>query len=420
MLYFDRLLTTCLGEGTGMLLPSITAPIDGVVTPQSKYPDNTLVEYVIDNATQWERGIGYFSASGTQFNRAGVFASTNSDALVSFTAGTKTLFVTPLAKTLGRLSIGRDRSYRSGRGPAPAGGTDHITINPGVGDEIVLDTPGWHCVARPTGAKSLKGTITGGAGGGGGGEGGADSSNRNGGGGGGSSGTSRFGYRAEKLPFIWVYIGNGGLGGAGGVSNNGVDGSPGELSYVCTHQDTTAQCRLAVSGGAAATAGLANGNGGNASTVASDTDAPLSQGADCLEYSCVAGRAGSQGQSGIDVTDTTLGTGCPTVGGTGAGGLNTVQGPFAGGDITGVEAAGIPTQAGGPGTSGTSSSTCGWEAGLYVLGGTGAGATSNNATGFAGGDGVYGSGGGGGAGARLTTGGKGGNGGNGRCYLIWT
>lgn len=428
MLYFDRLATTLTGSGTGTLTPSATAP-DGSKTPQSRYPDNVAFEYSVDFATQWEDGIGYFTSSGTVFNRAQVAASSNSDALVDFAVGTKTIVVTPLSKSLRRLSIGRGIAYKRGRGgplgPAIQGGVDHI-INPGLAEEVILDTPGWHCVARPAGAKSFKGTITGGGAGGGGGEGAAAASARVGGGGGGSSGTSRFGYRAEKLPFVWVYIGDGGLGGNGGSSGIGATGSSGERSWVGTHMEvvpgTTPQTVLAVSGAVAAAGGVSHttaaGPGGAAGTVSADTDAPLSQSQDCLGYDYVAGRAGGNGSDGVVVgVAVTLGTGCVTLGGTGGGGVTTGNAGLAGGEITGVAACDFATVAGGAGGAAGTVGTCGFEAGLYTTGGTGGGG-STGGTGAAGGNGVRGSGGGGGGGG-TTVGGAGGKGGCGWGTLIW-
>jgi hypothetical protein len=48
--------------------------------------------------TEWEVGIGTYTASGTTLARTTVFSSSNSDSLVNFSAGAKDVFVTSPAE----------------------------------------------------------------------------------------------------------------------------------------------------------------------------------------------------------------------------------------------------------------------------------------------------------------------------------
>jgi hypothetical protein len=71
--------------------------------------------YTITNGTDWEIGIGIVNEEGTELDRDTVLESSNSDALVDFPAGTKTVFVTfPSENTEGTVptadnsSVGTD------------------------------------------------------------------------------------------------------------------------------------------------------------------------------------------------------------------------------------------------------------------------------------------------------------------------
>ena len=82
--------TTVTGTGTATLLGA--AP--GYQSFSAVGNANTTY-YVIANqsASEWEVGIGTYTASGTLLSRDTVLASSNSGSLVNFSAGTKDVFV---------------------------------------------------------------------------------------------------------------------------------------------------------------------------------------------------------------------------------------------------------------------------------------------------------------------------------------
>lgn len=64
--------------------------------------------YCIEDTTnnQWEIGIGIFTTSGTTLTRATILASSNSNSIVSFTAGTKNVFMTAPAHLYNGIASG--------------------------------------------------------------------------------------------------------------------------------------------------------------------------------------------------------------------------------------------------------------------------------------------------------------------------
>jgi hypothetical protein len=55
--------------------------------------DGNRCYYAIVSATQWEVGIGTYTAAGNTLSRDTVLASSNAGALVNFTAGSKDVYV---------------------------------------------------------------------------------------------------------------------------------------------------------------------------------------------------------------------------------------------------------------------------------------------------------------------------------------
>ena len=104
--FADRVRETTTDTGTG----DIT--LDGAVSSFETFSANFVVNgpeftYCIQGQTtsEWEVGSGYLSAS-TTLVRDMVYKSSNSDALVSFSAGTKDVFCTISSRDaayLGRL-----------------------------------------------------------------------------------------------------------------------------------------------------------------------------------------------------------------------------------------------------------------------------------------------------------------------------
>jgi hypothetical protein len=90
--------TTVTGTGTATLLGAVTG-----FQSFSAIGDGNSTYYTIagQSGSEWEVGIGTYTASGTTLSRTTVLASSNSGSLVSFSAGTKNVFVTyPAARAV--------------------------------------------------------------------------------------------------------------------------------------------------------------------------------------------------------------------------------------------------------------------------------------------------------------------------------
>jgi hypothetical protein len=88
----DRVNETTATTGTG------TITLDGAVDKFQSFAvigDGNETYYAIahQSANEWEVGIGTYTASGTTLSRDTVLASSNSNNLVNFSAGTKNAFV---------------------------------------------------------------------------------------------------------------------------------------------------------------------------------------------------------------------------------------------------------------------------------------------------------------------------------------
>ena len=94
--------TTTTGTGTVTLAGAVT----GYQTFTAAFPTGTVVWYCIAGQTgsEWEVGRGTL-ASTTTLTRDTVEESSNANALVNFSAGTKDVFVTISAKT--RMNRGK-------------------------------------------------------------------------------------------------------------------------------------------------------------------------------------------------------------------------------------------------------------------------------------------------------------------------
>ena len=97
-LYADRVKDTTTTTGTGNLTLSGTAPT-GFESFNSALGTNSYFHYCISSSAsaEWEVGIGYLSAS-TTLVRDTVLASSNADAAVNLSSGTKDVFVTIAAQ----------------------------------------------------------------------------------------------------------------------------------------------------------------------------------------------------------------------------------------------------------------------------------------------------------------------------------
>lgn len=112
-LYHDRIQVNSTDTGTGALA------IDAAAVGFLPLPPDTFY-YVIEheNGTEWEIGFGDGFTSG-ELNRATVIASSNADALVDFTAGSKRIFTSVPAEFFAELR--KSLAIKQGR-PSGEGG----------------------------------------------------------------------------------------------------------------------------------------------------------------------------------------------------------------------------------------------------------------------------------------------------------
>lgn len=112
----DRVKDTTTTTGTGSLTLSGTAPT-GYESFNTAFGTNTYFYYCISSTgAEWEVGIGYLSTS-TTLVRDSIVASSNSDAVVSLSAGTKDVFCTIAGPWVQELWT-PGRGYASARGYA--------------------------------------------------------------------------------------------------------------------------------------------------------------------------------------------------------------------------------------------------------------------------------------------------------------
>lgn len=105
--FADRVKDTTTTTGTGNLTIANSAPT-GYQTFNTAFGTSASFYYAIDSTggSEWEVGIGHLSAS-TTLVRDLVYASSNSNAAVNFSAGTKNVFCTVPGKwARSRTSIG--------------------------------------------------------------------------------------------------------------------------------------------------------------------------------------------------------------------------------------------------------------------------------------------------------------------------
>tara|TARA_R100000951_G_scaffold55798_1_gene46887 strand:+ start:1132 stop:1512 length:381 start_codon:yes stop_codon:yes gene_type:complete len=87
----DRVKETTTTTGTG------TYTLAGAVTGFETFGqigDSNTTYYTCTDGTDFETGIGTYTASGTTLARTTILQSTNSDAAVNWTSGTRTVFCT--------------------------------------------------------------------------------------------------------------------------------------------------------------------------------------------------------------------------------------------------------------------------------------------------------------------------------------
>lgn len=384
--YFDGIEDTTTTTGTGAITVSGTAPAL-CQTFSARLSVNDTFYYRIEGTTEWESGIGTYSAAN-QITRTTVLASSNADAAVNFSAGTKTV----------KLVV--DAEY--------------FRTNP-VGDVQEFTASGtW---TKPAGANFVRVLCIGAGGGGGSGRRGAASSNRSGGAGGAGGSLTITTYKASDLPSsVTVTLGAGGTGGAATTADS-TDGNVGNAGGNTLFDYTAGVKTTALDYKAS------GGSGGAGGVNATGTGAVVSN-YSYIEYiassvitSAGAGRVASG--TAADASNITILASTGGGGGVGISSANAVAATGGTGGTVGGVAGGVGGTGGGVGGNGNTDSTLTLDIPIGTGGGGGTGHATN--AGGAGGNGA-GKGAGGGGGAGSTNGansGAGGNGSDGYC-VVWS
>lgn len=98
----DRVQDLTTTTGTGTITLAGTPPA-GYQSFGTAIGNGNTTYYTISGGTEWEVGIGTYTAAGTSLSRDTVLSSSNSGSLVNFSAGTKIVFVTyPAEKSVNK------------------------------------------------------------------------------------------------------------------------------------------------------------------------------------------------------------------------------------------------------------------------------------------------------------------------------
>lgn len=143
----DRVKETTTTTGTG------TVTLAGAATGYQSFAaigDGNSTYYTISGGSEWEVGIGTYASSGTTLSRDTVLSSSNANALVSFSAGTKDVFCSyPAEKAIaagtgyfsdqftGTFVDGVVVDYVSGYGRIYVGGSDGIQFLTNAGADLL-------------------------------------------------------------------------------------------------------------------------------------------------------------------------------------------------------------------------------------------------------------------------------------------
>ena len=110
----DRCKETTTATGTGDI--TLAGAVSQFVAFSAVYSVGDRVPYAIVGQTgsEWETGLGTLTGAST-LERTDVYRSSNSNSAVSFSSGTKDIFVTVLADFQNKLStLGRNIAISSG------------------------------------------------------------------------------------------------------------------------------------------------------------------------------------------------------------------------------------------------------------------------------------------------------------------
>ena len=419
----DRVQETTTTTGTG------TLTLAGAVAGYQSFAaigNGNSTYYCITDGTNWEIGIGTYTLSGTTLSRTTVLASSNSGALVSFAAGTKTVFVAlpaekfagtdrgdvvwqgvqassftavagcgyPVNTTSAAITATLPASPTAGQSVtltdyARTFATNNLTVNPngnkidastsnvvvntnGASVSLVYidSTQGWIAFNgfqnSPIGSYSANYLVVAGGGGGGGSE-----------GGGGLTGSATL----TSGTAYTITVGAGGAGGPG-TNTTGAAGSTGTNSSI----STVATALAGGGGGGWLSVGLSGGSGGGGAQLSGGTGTSGQGYAGGSGYNGGpydgGGGGGGASSVGANGTSTTGGNG-------GAGVSNSISGSavnYAGGGGGGTYAGGT-AGSGGVGGAGNGSASGAGSAATANTGGGGGGGFSNGSPYYAGGNG---------------------------------
>jgi hypothetical protein len=106
--YADRVKDTTTTTGTGSITLAGSAPTGyrTFATALGSGSSQPGIPYCIELNSEWEVGLGTFNGT-TTLTRDVVLASSNSNALVSFSAGTKNVFLTAPADMVDSSNVSR-------------------------------------------------------------------------------------------------------------------------------------------------------------------------------------------------------------------------------------------------------------------------------------------------------------------------
>jgi hypothetical protein len=143
----DRVKETTTSTGTG------TITLAGAVSGFQSFAvvgDGNTTYYAIAGSTEWEVGVGTYTASGTTLSRDSILESSNSGAAVNFSAGTKDVFVTYPAE---RAVFTTDTQTLSGKT------LNSVILNDGYTEEVFAVT-GTTPALSPTNGSIQTWTLT--------------------------------------------------------------------------------------------------------------------------------------------------------------------------------------------------------------------------------------------------------------------
>ena len=150
----NRVQETTTTTGTGTVTLSAAAPT-GFQTFANALTDGDTTYYQITDGTDWEIGLGTFISATNELQRTEVFESTNSDAKVSFGAGSKDVFIVmPAEKVSGTTSYGATSDL-----PLTAnqvGDQAFVTANNNL---YIWSGTGWYKIATVNQTPTISGNI---------------------------------------------------------------------------------------------------------------------------------------------------------------------------------------------------------------------------------------------------------------------